>query len=53
MGFTENEVGHMTYYKWKKLHEHYKKVYNFETNKFLFDLEQKDKVEKEENIINF
>ena len=39
LGFTEKEVGHMTFYKWNKLYEYYKRFYNFKINKGLFEVE--------------
>jgi hypothetical protein len=53
IGFSDTEVGHMSYFKWKKLYEHYKSMYNFETKKLLFELEETETNEKKEEIISF
>jgi len=54
IGFTEKNIGHMTYYKWKRLYEHFKSMHNFETRKLLFTFKEDDnKSESKENIIFF
>ena len=42
LGFSEKEVGHMTFRKWQKLFEHYKEFYNFKMENKLFKLESEE-----------
>jgi hypothetical protein len=53
MGFTENEVGHMTYHKWKQLFQHFKAMHNFDMAQNFYDLEAEKKNEAENNIVYF
>jgi hypothetical protein len=52
MGFTEKEIGHMSFYKWKRLYRHYQKDYNFITKKGTYTITDEAK-EEANNIVYF
>ena len=44
LGFSEKEVGRMTYKKWKRLFDYFKKFHNFKVKKELFDIDIENEV---------
>ena len=50
MGFSEKEVGQMSYFKWEKLYKHFKDMHNFETKKLIFESKE---AESQSDIANF
>ncbi|GEM_PF-2034193 len=49
MGFTEKQVGHMTFYKFDKLYTAYKQVFDLE-NKLIYNRMTYAELEKEETL---
>lgn len=49
MGFSENEVGHMTLYKFDKLYSAYKGFFDLE-NKLIYNKMTYAELEKEETL---
>ena len=37
LGYTEREVGHLTYHKWKQQYDHYKADYDFKLSKVSYE----------------
>jgi hypothetical protein len=49
MGFTEKQVGHMTFYKFDKLYQAYKNIFDLE-NKLKYNRTTYAELEKEETL---
>lgn len=50
LGFTEREIGHMTFKKWKLLYEHFQRYHNFKTQGNIFRVQREQKQTSEQWI---